>query len=164
MTLALLGIGRRHSFFAVAALLLSCSAAGPDDGMGQADSLSSSAGTEAAPLGNGGYHGCVIARRGVKCWGRSTDGQLTIPTLQNPRQLSSGRIHSCALDDTGVKCWGSNSNGQATVPSLRNPRQVSAGRVHTCAVDDTGVKCWGDTSDMATTVPALRNPRYVSAG
>jgi alpha-tubulin suppressor-like RCC1 family protein len=122
------------------------------------------AGLQTAPLANGGYHNCVFARRGVRCWGRSGEGELTVPALHNPRQLTSGRVHSCALDDDGVKCWGDNSSGQSTVPALQHPRQISAGRAHSCALDDSGVKCWGDNGDGETTVPALSNPRYVIAG
>jgi alpha-tubulin suppressor-like RCC1 family protein len=147
-----------------ASLALSCSDAGLDDTTAQDNSLSGRAGGEAATFANGGYHVCAVARRGVKCWGRNTDGQATPPAFRNLRQLSSGRIHTCALDDDGVKCWGNNADGQTRVPALRNPRHVSAGRAHTCAVDEAGVKCWGSNVDGETNVPALRNPRSVVAG
>jgi hypothetical protein len=112
-----------------------------------------------------GYgHTCVIDTEGVKCWGKNNFGQITVPSLRNPKLVSAGFYHTCSLDEDGVKCWGSNAAGQANVPTLRNPKLVSAGTYHTCALDDNGVKCWGLIDDGQTKVPSLENPKLVSAG
>ena len=151
---------------AAAGCFLACSDQASDDAAAAADSLSvpgaSARGFD--PLALGSTHTCIIARRGVACWGDNGSGQSTPPALKHPSALTAGDAHTCALDDDGVKCWGNNSSGQTTVPALRRPVQISAGLNHTCALDDTGVHCWGSNTSQQTTVPALTNPTMVSGG
>lgn len=158
---------------AIAATGFALSCAGPqdDEAAAQADSLARSDTDGLAPftaplaIGSMSDHSCVFARRGVVCWGRNTSGQLNVPALRRPRQLSVGTNYTCAVDDDGIKCWGNNTSGQGTVPAtLVHPRQVSAAGTHTCAIDDVGVKCWGNNTSGQTSVPPLREPTQVRAG
>lgn len=100
----------------------------------------------------------------MKCWGWNGYGQITIPTLSNPKQITAGSGHTCALDDNGAVCWGWNGYGQITMPVLSNPTQISAGGGHTCALDDQGAICWGWDAYGQSTVPALSNPTQISLG
>jgi alpha-tubulin suppressor-like RCC1 family protein len=147
--------------------LFACGSTRDDSGGGQSESLTRNVAAPLAPFGPlalGDTHTCVMARRGVTCWGNNVSGQLNVPVLRHPTQLTSGDTHACALDDDGVKCWGRNTSQQTTVPAMRLPKVVSAGSLHTCAVDADGVKCWGSNASMQTNVPALREPRLVTAG
>jgi alpha-tubulin suppressor-like RCC1 family protein len=142
-------------------------AVAPADGTNasQAGRLATADGRNAAaPLAVGGGHTCALGRRGVQCWGRNVEGQISVPTLHNPRQIVAGGYHTCALDDDGVTCWGLHDDGQTTVPALRNPHQLTAGARHTCALDDDGVTCWGYDLNGQASVPPLHNPRQVTAG
>lgn len=112
----------------------------------------------------GEFHTCVLAKTGVLCWGLNEHGQLNVPQLSHPRQISVGYRHSCALDDFGVKCWGGNQNGVLDVPTLSHPRQIAAGLFHNCALDDSGVKCWGSNYKDGLKVPRLVHPQQISAG
>jgi alpha-tubulin suppressor-like RCC1 family protein len=152
---------------AIAALILAGCSDRASDGAQDQSELNAAADTPVRafdPLGLGAAHTCTLARRGVACWGSSSDGQTTVPALRHPSSVTAGLSHTCALDDDGVKCWGDNTDGQTRVPTLRHPIQVSAGQNHACAVDDDGVKCWGANGAMQTTVPALRKPTQVSGG
>ena len=120
---------RALSLTAIAAVLFTVSCAEPpseDGAAAQANSVTRAdlPRRASAQLTVGGDHSCVLARKGVACWGRNTNGQLTAPTLRRPRQVVAGGNHTCALDDDGVKCWGQNTSGQTTVPPLRNPKLV----------------------------------------
>jgi alpha-tubulin suppressor-like RCC1 family protein len=55
---------------------------------------------------------------GVECWGRDLEGQISVPNLNTPVQVSMGFRHSCAFDSSGVICWGSNTFGATDVPEL----------------------------------------------
>jgi len=108
-------------------------------------------------------HVCAIDDTGLVCWGDNTYGQLNIPLLTNPSQVSVGNVYTCAIDDTGVHCWGNNySNNQYVVPPLINPRQLATSLTHACVIDDSGLVCWGESGVF--TVPTLSNPTHVSAG
>jgi len=133
--------------------------------------------TNAVFISAGTSHTCAItASRGVKCWGRNSDGQLgdgtnldsTIPVdvtglPANVTSLASGHYHTCAVLETGsVYCWGRNIDGQlgdGTTINRNSPVRVtgfgggdtavlvSAGSAHTCVLLSSGlVKCWGDNS------------------
>jgi hypothetical protein len=104
---------------------------------------------------------CVLDAEGVKCWGHNEYGQLKVPKIKMPLQLSTGSNHNCVLDAEGVKCWGYNYYGQTEVPALNSPVQVSAGSNRTCALDADGVKCWGH---LDSDVPPLQSPTQVSVG
>ena len=81
-------------------------------------------------------HTCALDDNGVTCWGRSSEGQTSVPPLKNPRLVQAGGYHSCAIDDDGLKCWGENGFGQAKVP-VNFGKQIgnlSLGLFHTCAV------------------------------
>ncbi|MBV1879962.1 MAG: hypothetical protein KUG79_20140 [Pseudomonadales bacterium] len=122
----------------------------------------------------GSDHVCAITTTGTQCWGGDNAniynnyGQLTVPSLLNPSQISTKGYHNCALDETGVVCWGLDSNGENRVPSLIDPMFVDAAHGHTCAIDRTGtgkeVVCWGANYANQTVVPSLTNPRWVSGG
>ncbi len=96
------------------------------------------------------YHGCALYvdsaddKNKVACWGRNDSGQSTVPSLDNPTQISVGWTHTCALDSNGLQCWGSNSNGESSgIAGLDTPRQVQAGWTNTCVLDNSGVQCVG---------------------
>jgi len=114
---------------------------------------------ELEPLGLGAAHTCVLARRGVKCWGNIAQ---PVPALSHPQYLTSGSGYSCAVDDHGVTCWGSNVLHETTVPALRHPTQISAKDKTTCAVVTEGVACWGGFNPLP--VPVLNRPTEVRAG
>jgi hypothetical protein len=85
----------------------------------------------------GQFHSCALDDAGVTCWGRSSEGQTTVPKLVNPRFVQAGGYHTCALDDNGVTCWGDNSFGQLQPPaSLANQGRkittLSSGLFNTC--------------------------------
>jgi alpha-tubulin suppressor-like RCC1 family protein len=82
----------------------------------------------------GGSHSCArLTTGGIRCWGRSLEGQLgygditaygaamdklpyvagSIPNLESAVQIATGSKHSCALFANGqMACWGYNLNGQ----------------------------------------------------
>ena len=103
----------------------------------------------------GNYHYCALSDNGVDCWFNSdvvsnyllmpvvNVGQVDVPVLSNPTDISSGFSHSCAIDDEGVKCWGDDSYGQSSPPHFVNPLKVSAGMKSTCVLHQSGITCWG---------------------
>ena len=113
----------------------------------------------AVSVGDG--HACAIrgasGSREVLCWGNNSQGQTSIPSLSNPRQLSAGDQTTCALDDNGLQCWGSDLSGiVSSAPSLVSGVKVEVGRSHACALDIGGFQCWGsDTFGQISSVPAL---------
>ncbi|MCB1614690.1 MAG: FG-GAP repeat protein, partial [Pseudomonadales bacterium] len=107
-------------------------------------------------------HTCALTLDAVACWGNNNNGQIDVPVLVNPVDVSAGAEHTCAIDDNGVVCWGLNDNGQLNVPALTNPLQVVAGGTFSCALDDNGVTCWGDA---AVPSPSLGgNIKEIAAG
>jgi alpha-tubulin suppressor-like RCC1 family protein len=107
-------------------------------------SVQSLSGTVTA-ISLGDMHTCVLLDSGgVKCWGRSDEGQLGNGTFSpNPNMfpvdvsglssgvwaIAAGVNHTCAVLTTGyVKCWGSNNNGQignGEVTNVNVPKDVS---------------------------------------
>ena len=87
-------------------------------------------------VASGFGHSCVLDDDGVKCWGRDSEGQITVPTLKNPRMIQAGGYHTCAVDDSGVQCWGDNSFGQTQVPKSLGSKiaLLTTGYLHSCAV------------------------------
>ena len=120
-------------------------------------------------LSLGRYHLCALENSVVSCWGLSgieadgVYGELNIPILSNPTQISSS-YHSCVIDDSGGFCWGRNDYGQTDVPTLNNPIKVSTGLLHTCALDDAGIVCWGRNDFGQADVPTLSSPSDISSG
>jgi alpha-tubulin suppressor-like RCC1 family protein len=123
----------------------------------------------AIAIGAGGQHTCALRVTGrISCWGRNTDGQLGLGTVNGPDQtqpvlippngipqaldLSLGSNHTCAVLIPGrVRCWGRNTDGQIgdgtlssarpspiEVPNLTNIVSVAAGDTHTCALTADG--------------------------
>lgn len=121
---------------------------------------------------------CALTTAGdVKCWGRSTFGNLGDGTFINrPNstpvdvigltggavEISAGSNHVCAIAmGGGVKCWGYNKYGQlgdGTNADRATPvdvvgldsgvTHISAGAWHTCALTASGgMKCWGENRD-----------------
>lgn len=112
-----------------------------------------------------GYqHACAVKTDGtLGCWGRSSDGQTTMPTAAVPFvQVSAGNFFNCALTEAGAAvCWGKSSEGQTTVPTMTLPFvQIGTGETHACAVEvDGAIKCWGGSNgDGQTTVPTSTIP------
>ena len=78
------------------------------------------------------FHSCALDDSGVVCWGSNSDGQTTVPALNNPVAVSAGYYHTCALDDSGVVCWGAGKTntgsspefGQSIVPALSFDRDL----------------------------------------
>lgn len=123
----------------------------------------------------GAHHTCALDDSGIKCWGSSVEGecdlgrrqkddwqcgvhgQLDVPNLSHPRQIS-GDAYSCALDDAGLQCWGYaellSRYGLRRI-ELSHPQLVSAGGNFMCALDDSGVRCWGTSRHGQLFVPDL---------
>jgi hypothetical protein len=116
-----------------------------------------------------GDHTCALTWEGsVKCWGRSSHGELggygwtgtptSVPGLGAVTSVSTGWTHTCALvNDGGARCWGWNHKGRlgngttvdSTIPvvvtGLTGATAISVGGGHTCAlIVDGGVRCWGE--------------------
>tara|TARA_B100000780_G_C21061629_1_gene426711 strand:- start:266 stop:1075 length:810 start_codon:yes stop_codon:yes gene_type:complete len=119
--------------------------------------------TTQSNLSLGADHSCAIQNETLRCWGKNTSGQTSVPKLNNPWQVSAGSKHTCALDENGVVCWGSNSYGQMDIPSLKNPSILVSGDQHSCALTSEGVRCWGHNSFGQTGVPKLINPTDIYA-
>ena len=113
----------------------------------------------AIAVATGQYHSCAVLSGGtVQCWGRSTEGQSTVPaSVTDAIAVTAGDVHSCAvLSDDTVECWGSGSSGQLAVPaSVTDVVAVDAGLYHNCAVlSDGSVECWGRNNEGQLNVPA----------
>lgn len=102
--------------------------------------------------GDGFSCGITIQRR-VLCWGRSREGQMSMPGDAFFSGVSAGRRHVCAVRDASrgvdaVVCWGSNHDGQSKPPYKGEFVQVSSGAAHSCALSSNGVvRCWGSNRD-----------------
>ena len=121
-----------------------------------------------------------MARDGVQCWGRYSDGVpgFTFRTLDVPRTplpsgsgvsaISSGELHTCAVMAGGVKCWGLNTNGQlgdgsktdsalpvTAIDAGSGVTAVATAYDLTCALRGDSVWCWGETSpgEMKSLIP-----------
>lgn len=57
-------------------------------------------------LESGYMHFCALTQDDVHCWGDNLYGQLDVPALSNPVEISLSPYASCAVDDTGEVCWG----------------------------------------------------------
>src|SRR5262249_7146306 len=71
-----------------ASLALSCSqhgteTSGPPDTVSRVDAGRS----VSALLDAGRTHTCIVARKGVRCWGNNDEGQTNVPALRHPRQV-----------------------------------------------------------------------------
>ena len=123
-------------------------------------------------LTSGSDHTCaLITSGGIKCWGRSTYGQLGYG-LTNSKStpvdvygltsgvlsVSAGESHTCAVTSSGgAKCWGRNSKGQLgdgttnnrwfptdVLDSASGISSVVSGYQDSCALNSSGgFKCWG---------------------
>ena len=58
----------------------------------------------------------------VLAWGRTAEGQCTIPTAAQSgvTAIAGGYTHTIALKGGAVLAWGSNSDGQCTIPASAN--------------------------------------------
>ena len=105
------------------------------------------------------FHGCGRTfDGGVRCWGSSTYGRTTVPTLPVRFVTMSGTETLCALTSEGkAECWGRNDYDQDEVPaSITKWSMVAAASFHACGiVSGTGeLQCWGSDSDGRATVPS----------
>lgn len=106
---------------------------------------------------------CLLHQDGrVSCFGRSSTGAASPPSLDSVVSISAGSNHSCGLLWSGeVVCWGDDSFGQSTPPDGAFAAVV-AGGWHTCGLVDEGgspddgyeARCWGlDTYGQVSGVP-----------
>lgn len=100
----------------------------------------------------GGSHSLSLDGNGaVTAWGRSSEGQCTVPAGVY-KAISAGGLFSLAIksDDT-LAGWGANGAGQTTVPS-GTYTSVSAGFSHGAAIKTDGtLALWGSNSNGQTT-------------
>ena len=83
----------------------------------------------------------------VTAWGRSSEGQCTVPAGVY-KAISAGGLFSLAIksDDT-LAAWGANGAGQATVPT-GTFTSVSAGSSHGAAIRTDGtLALWGSNAN-----------------
>jgi alpha-tubulin suppressor-like RCC1 family protein len=119
-------------------------------------------------------HTCALTTAGgMKCWGRSREGQVGDGTVGNDQYypvdvsglssgvtaIAAGGWHTCALTAAGgVKCWGQNDLGQVGDGNPGSPvstpvdvsglssgvSSIATGVHHSCALTTgAGLKCWG---------------------
>jgi hypothetical protein len=118
----------------------------------------------------GSQHSLVLKSNGtVVGWGRSIEGQITIPTgLSGVTAIAAGGYHSLALKSDGtIIGWGSNAYGQITIPTgLSGVTAIAAGNQHSIALKSDGtVVVWGDNGYNQTMIPAgLSGVSAISAG
>jgi alpha-tubulin suppressor-like RCC1 family protein len=129
-------------------------------------------GTDSPSIVGGAEHTCLLANRGILCWGDNTNGELGINStddgylpaavqgLPNGVQaVAAGAYHTCALSNGRVWCWGDNQSGglgdNSTTDRLLpvavqglpgGVEAITAGSYHTCALVNGGVQCWGSNS------------------
>ncbi len=100
----------------------------------------------------------------VVAWGKSADGQTTVPAIANVAAIAANESLSLALLDAGtVVKWG---NGVAVPPGLSNVTHIAAGTSHYLArKGDGSVVAWGDNTSNKATVPGgLIDATAVAAG
>jgi len=105
----------------------------------------------------------------VAAWGRSFDGQTTVPAhVTNAVAVAGGDYHSLALlADGTVAAWGRNDYGQCNVPAhVTNVVAVAGGAYHSPALlVDGSVAAWGYNGDGQCDVPAhVTNAVAVAGG
>jgi alpha-tubulin suppressor-like RCC1 family protein len=75
----------------------------------------------------------------VLAWGRTAEGQCTIPTAAQSgvTAIAGGYTHTIALKGGAVLAWGSNSDGQCTIPASANSgvSAIAGGDEHTIALN-----------------------------
>jgi alpha-tubulin suppressor-like RCC1 family protein len=97
-------------------------------------------------LGVGYEHACAVSSTDqIKCWGKDTYGEATVPKkFNNITEISLGMNSSCVIAEGVVTCWGKTVGGpEGGQVILKNPRNLTSGWWHHCAQSDEGLKCWG---------------------
>lgn len=100
----------------------------------------------------------------VLAWGRNTNGQTTVPTLENVAAIAAGETYSLALLKTGtVVSWGL---ADPVPPTLSGVTHLAAGAKHSLARKSNGtVVAWGDDTYGQSTVPGgITTAATVAAG
>jgi len=135
---------------------------GKDTGSSEANEVPTFSSTPLA-IAAGDAHTCAIITSSpyVQCWGDSSDGKLTPPTLDHPWQIAAGKDHTCVIDgDYTVKCWGKNDHYQSQVPTALGDAstvvaRLSASGDETCASSITSdraitssITCWPVNVDL----------------
>ena len=109
-------------------------------------------GSNFVSMAAGGSHSLSLDGYGaVTAWGRSSEGQCTVP-VGVYKAISAGGLFSLAIksDDT-LAGWGANGNGQSTVPA-GTYTALSAGYAHGAAIKSDGtLALWGANANGQTT-------------
>lgn len=111
----------------------------------------------------GGRHGLVIVYPGnsIRGWGRSTEGQITVPDLVGATtytMVAAGTDHTALLKSDGrIVCVGANDDGQCEVPAFFLPYDmVRCGSNFTLARNLNGdIEAWGANGTGAGSAPVL---------
>jgi uncharacterized repeat protein (TIGR01451 family) len=104
-------------------------------------------------------------RSAVAVWGRTADGQGSVPAdLTNAVAISGGGWHTMALrSDRTVAVWGA---GRTTTAAATNVVEVSAGGWHMVALRANGsIVAWGDSGEGRLVIPtSATNVVSIAAG
>ena len=51
-------------------------------------------------------HRLVVTRFLLVSEAQDFYGEVIVPLLENPTQVTTGKWYTCAIHDSGIKCWG----------------------------------------------------------